>query len=115
MRRFPLKGCEGPTGLVYAPDQRLILSARANGIAADSTPAGRQIVQLRVGPLSIIILGARPMIIGSVSMARGAKTAALAATGRIYISSAQFEALICTARPQTVKYSFEVLVIGHTK
>lgn len=56
------------------------------------------------------------MIIGFVSTARGAKTAALgAATSRIYISSAQFEALIGTARPQTVKYSFEVLVIGHTK
>ncbi len=56
------------------------------------------------------------MIIGSVSTARGAKTAALdAATGHIDISSAQFEAQIGTSRPQTFKYSFEVLVIGHTK
>ncbi len=44
-RRFPLKGCEGPTGLVYAPDQGLILSGCANGIAAVSTSAGRQIAQ----------------------------------------------------------------------
>ncbi len=56
------------------------------------------------------------MIIDAVSTARGAKTAALdAATGRIYISSAQFEVLIGAARPQTVKCSFEVLVIGQTK
>jgi hypothetical protein len=44
------------------------------------------------------------MIIGSVSTARGAKTAALdAATGHIDISSAQFEAQIGMSRPQTVK------------
>ncbi|MGG2329495.1 YncE family protein, partial [Salmonella enterica] len=48
LSRFPLKGCDGPTGVVYGEGQ--ILSACANGVAIVSSPDGKLIASLKVGP-----------------------------------------------------------------
>jgi DNA-binding beta-propeller fold protein YncE len=39
--RFPLKVCDGPTGIAYAADAGEIVSACANGLAIVSAPDGR--------------------------------------------------------------------------
>src|SRR3954454_2745372 len=47
--RFPLQGCDGPTGIAYDPASREVLSACANGVAIVSAPNGRQIARLSIG------------------------------------------------------------------
>jgi YVTN family beta-propeller protein len=134
--RFPLKGCDGPTGIVYAADVGQILSACANGVAIVSAPDGRQLASLKVGPgpdgavydagrhlafipsggdgtLSVIRLGAKPAVIGAVATTKGARTVALdAATGRLYLPSATYLPAVGGARPQMVPGSFQVLVVA---
>jgi DNA-binding beta-propeller fold protein YncE len=134
--RFPLKGCEGPTGIAYAADAHQILSACANGMAIVSAPNGRQIASLKLGlgpdgavydatrhlafvpsggdgTLAIIRLGAKPAVIGSVATAKGARTVALdPATGRLYLPSAKYMPAVGGARPQMVPGSFQVLVVA---
>ena len=48
--RFPLQGCDGPTGIAYAADVHRIISACANGVAIVSAPDGHQIARLAIGP-----------------------------------------------------------------
>jgi YVTN family beta-propeller protein len=134
--RFPLKGCEGPTGLAYAPDRHLIISACANGVAVISSPNGRQMASLTVGPrpdgalydaarhlafvpsggdgtLAVIDLASTPKMIARVQTAKGARTAALdPSSGRIYLPSAQFAPPVGNARPQPVAGTFAVLVVA---
>jgi DNA-binding beta-propeller fold protein YncE len=120
--RFPLKGCDGPTGIAYATDVRQIVSACANGVAIVSAPDGRQLANLKVGPgpdgavydigrhlafipsggdgtLSIIRLGTKPAVIGATTTAKGARTIALdASTGRLYLPSAKYLPAVGGAR-----------------
>ncbi len=134
--RFALAGCDGPTGLAYAPDAKLILSACKNGVAKITAADGHEVASLTVGArpdgalydlkrhlafvpsggdgtLSIISLTPTPKIIGQVATAKGARTAALdAATGRIYLPSAQYAQPVGTARPSAIPGSFEVLVVA---
>ncbi len=134
--RFPLKGCDGPTGIAYATDVRQIVSACANGVAIVSAPDGRQLASLKVGPgpdgavydigrhlafipsggdgtLSIIRLGTKPAVIGATTTAKGARTVALdASTGRLYLPSAKYLPAVGGARPQMIPGSFQVLVVA---
>jgi YVTN family beta-propeller protein len=134
--RFPLKGCDGPTGLAYAPDRHLILSACANGLAVISTPKGRPIASLAIGPrpdgalydatrhlafvpsggdgtLAVIELASAPEVIARVQTAKGARTAALdPSSGRIYLPSAEFAPPVGNARPQPVAGTFAVVVVA---
>ena len=47
--RFPLAGCDGPTGIVFAQAANEIVSACANGVAIVSAPDGHLVATLPVG------------------------------------------------------------------
>ena len=136
LTRFPLKGCDRPTGLAYSPEARLILSACANGVAKLSAPDdGREVASLAIGPrpdgalydgrrglafvpsggdgtLAVIRLSPTPQISQRLETAKGARTAALdPSTGRLYLPSAQYAPAVGTARPAPVPGSFAVLVV----
>ena len=50
LSRFPLQGCDGPTGIAYDAASREILSACGeNAVAVVSAPDGRQIARLPIG------------------------------------------------------------------
>jgi len=136
IERFALASCDGPTGLAYAPDVKLILSACKNGVAKITAADGHEVARLAVGPrpdgalydidrhlafvpsggdgtLSIISLSPIPKVIGVVATAKGARTAALdTSTGRIYLPSAKFASPVGNARPSVIPGSFEILVVA---
>jgi DNA-binding beta-propeller fold protein YncE len=136
LRRFPLQGCEGPTGIAYAPDVKQILSACANGVAVISAPDGHRIASLAVGPrpdgavydavrklafvpsggdgsLYVIRLATKPEVVQRLETARGARTIALdPRTGRLYLPSARYEAAAGASRPAMVPGSFAILVVA---
>src|SRR5438045_9690245 len=47
--RFPLAGCDGPTGIAYDPAAREIVSACGNGVAVVSAPTGRLVARRTIG------------------------------------------------------------------
>ena len=134
--RFPLKGCDGPTGIAYAPDVRRIISACANGLAIVSAPDGNQIARLAIGlrpdgalydplrklafvpsggdgTLAVIRVAGKPEVVAQVKTAKGARTAALdPETGRIYLPAAQYAAAIGDARPAMLPGTFAVLIVA---
>lgn len=135
--RFPLKGCDGPTGIAYDPASREILSAcGGNAVAIVSAPDGRQVAQLPIGKgadgaafdakrglalvpagrdgnLTLIRLGATPKVIGQVQTAVSARTIAVdPATGRAYLPSAKLAPAAAGERPKPVPGSFRVLVVA---
>jgi hypothetical protein len=138
VRRFALAGCDGPTGIAYAPDSKLILSACANGVAVVSTPEGRQVASLKIGPradgaiydnrrrlafvpsggdgtLAVIRLSGAPTVVATVQTAVGARTVALdEKSGKLYLPSAQYLPAVGTARPGMVPGSFRVLIVSPT-
>jgi YVTN family beta-propeller protein len=134
--RFPLKGCDGPTGIAYDAAAREVLSACANGVAIVSSPGGRPVASLQIGPrpdgalyddkrhlafvpsggdgtLAVIALGAKPKVVATVATAKGARTAALdPASGRIYLPSADYGPATGSGRPPMVPGSFAILVVS---
>lgn len=135
--RFPLQGCEGPTGIAYDTTSRQILSACGeNAVAVVSAPDGRQIARLPIGKgadgavfdekrglalvpggrdgnLTIIKLGARPAVVGQVATKVSARTIALdPSTGRAYLPSATLAPAIGNERPKAVPGSFRVIVVA---
>src|SRR3954454_7161223 len=137
LRRFPLAGCEGPTGIAYDPGSREVVSAcGGNAVAIVSAPDGRQIARLPIGKgadgaaidlerhlavipagrdgnLTIIQLGAKPAVVGQVTTAVSARTIALdPTTGRAYLPSAQLISPVGNERPKPAPGSFRVLVIA---
>ena len=134
--RFALQGCDGPTGIAYAPDVDRPISACANGVAVVSTPDGHQVARLAIGPrpdgalydpmcklafvpsggdgtLAVIRMSGKPEVVAQVKTAKGARTAALdPATGRIYLPSAQYAAPIGDARPAMLPGTFAVLIVA---
>jgi YVTN family beta-propeller protein len=136
VRRFPLAGCDGPTGIAYAPEARRLISACANGAAIVSDIHGRKIAVLAIGPrpdgavydsrrhvalipsggdgtLTVIRMAGTPAVVGKVATGQGARTAALdPATGRIYLPSAQYLPAGGSERPKMVPGSFRLLVVA---
>jgi YVTN family beta-propeller protein len=134
--RFPLKGCDGPTGIVYAPAAKRVLSACANGVAVVSGADGALVASLKGGPrpdgavydpkrdlafvpsggdgtLSVIKMSGTPAVLATTPTAKGARTAALdEATGRIYLPAAQYAPAVGAARPAMIPGSFTVLVVA---
>jgi DNA-binding beta-propeller fold protein YncE len=135
--RYPLKGCDGPTGLAYdAADRQLIAACDgatdivamasgqvvqtlptghgADGVAFDAkrklafVPAGRD------GTLSVIqVARGSAKIIDTVATEKGARTLGLdARTGRIYLPSAQFAPAQGGGRPTPIAGTFHLLVVG---
>jgi YVTN family beta-propeller protein len=136
MSRFPLQGCDGPTGIAYDPASREVLSACANGVAIVSAPDGKQIARLPIGKgadgaafdskrhialvpggkdgnLTLIRLGVVPKVVGQVATAVSARTIALdPSTGRAYLPSATLAPAVGNDRPRPVPGTFRVLVVA---
>jgi DNA-binding beta-propeller fold protein YncE len=135
--KYPLKDCDGPTGLAYdAQDGYLIAACNgatailkaktgeqvatlatgkgADGVAYDSkqhlafVPAGRD------GTLSVIAFDhGKPAIIDTVTTERGARTIAEdERTGRVYLPSATFSIPEGGTRPVMQPGSFHMLIVG---
>ncbi len=136
LSRFPLAGCDGPTGIAYDPPAGEIVSACANGVAVVSAPDGRQIGWLMIGKgadgaaydakrhlvlipagrdgnLSIIRLRPSPAVLAQIPTAVSARTIALdPATGRAYLPSATLAPAVGNERPKAVPGTFRVLVVA---
>ena len=136
VRRFPLAGCDGPTGIAYATDAKLLISACANGKAIVSARDGRMVASLDIGPrpdgalyddrrhvalipsggdgtLSVIALGKAPQVIDRIATAKGARTAALdPVTGRIYLAAANYAPAVGKDRPKAIPGSFRLIVLA---
>jgi DNA-binding beta-propeller fold protein YncE len=135
--RWPLPGCDGPTGLAYNPRDKLLIAAcdgatavvraadghvvamlptgkGADGAAYDARqrlafiPAGRD------GTLSVIgFSGGKPQVLETVPTQRGARTIALdERTGRLYLPSATYVVSSQTGRPTPVGGTAQVIVVG---
>jgi YVTN family beta-propeller protein len=136
LNRFPLQGCDGPTGIAYDPAARELISACANGVAIISAPDGRQIARLPIGKgadgaafdakrhialvpagrdgnLTLIRLQPVPKVVGQIATAVSARTIALdPVTGRAYLPSAKLAPPMGNERPKPVPGSFRVLVVA---
>lgn len=135
--RWALAGCDGPTGLTYDSQDRLLIAAcdgatalvrtdsgkvqllltgkGADGVAYDPkrrlafTPAGRD------GTLSVIAIDkGQGRVVATIPTQRGARTIAIdERTGRLYLPTAQYQAAAATGgRPSATPGTFEVLVVG---
>jgi YVTN family beta-propeller protein len=136
IRRFPLEGCDGPTGIAVDPHSDEIVSACANGVAIVSAPDGRKIAALPIGKgadgaafdpkrnvalvpagrdgnLTILRLGAKPAVMDQVATAASARTIAIdPLTGRAYLPAATLALAPGGERPKPVPGTFRVLVIA---
>lgn len=135
--RFPLAGCEGPTGIAFDPGSNEIVSACGeNAVAVVSAPDGRQIARLpighgadgaavdaarhlalipagRDGKITVVRLGAKPMVQAQVATAVSARTIALdPTTGRAYLPSASLAPAVGNERPKALPGTFRVLVVA---
>ncbi|MFL6760812.1 MAG: YncE family protein [Sphingomonas sp.] len=134
--RFPLQGCDGPTGIAYDPASNEVLSACANGVAIVSAPDGREVARLPIGKgadgaafdarrhialvpagrdgnLTLIRLQPVPKVVGQVATAVSARTIALdPVTGRAYLPSAKLAPPVGNERPKPVPGTFRVLVVA---
>ena len=134
--RFALAGCEGPTGIAYAPEAKLLISACGNGKAIVSTREGVQRASLSIGTgpdgalydgkrhvalipsggdgtLAVIDVRGTPRVVDRIVTARGARTAALdEATGRVYLSAVDYLPAVGKDRPRMVPGSYRILVLA---
>ena len=136
VRRFALAGCDGPTGIAYAPEARRLISACANGKAIVSDTSGRLVASLaigegpdgaeydarrhvalvpsgRTGTLAVIDVRGTPRVVQTLVTAKGARTIALdPTTGRAYLPSAQYLPAIGKDRPKMIPGTFRLLVVA---
>jgi YVTN family beta-propeller protein len=137
---WPMAGCEEPSGLAYAADAKVLISACANGTAKVlSSTSGKGIASLTIGEkpdaafydarrhlayipsggdgtLSVIAVRG-PMdvaVIDKVTTKIGARTGALdPVSGKIYLPSADYGAPATPGARQSMRPgSFAVLVLG---
>jgi len=136
LRREPLPGCDGPTGIVYDPATRETVSACANGVAAVLSETGKPVASLTIGKrpdgaaidtrrrvvlvpsgadgtLSIIQLSPSPKVVATVQTAKSARTIALdPATGRAYLPASDLQPAVGNERPKAVPGTFRILVVA---
>jgi len=136
VRRIALPGCDGPTGLAYAPGGVLI-SACGNAVAKLVRAAdGKLLGDVAIGPRpdgafvdpvrrrayipsggdgTLAILdtsGPVPRKIATVATQRGARTGAVdPESGRVYLPAARYEPAASGQRPKMVPGSVELLVV----
>lgn len=133
---WPLEACDGPTGLAYDPQDKLLIAAcdgttnlvrASDGKVVASLPTGKGadgaaydpkrhvafVPAGRDGTLSVIgFEKGQGKIVETVPTQRGARTLALdTRTGRVYLPTAQFQAA-SGGRPGMVPGSFQVLVVA---
>jgi DNA-binding beta-propeller fold protein YncE len=136
LRREPLPGCDGPTGIAYDPATKETLSACANGVAVVLSAAGKPIASLTIGKrpdgaafderrhvalvpsgadgtLSVIELSPRPQVVATVQTGKSARTIALdPSTGRAYLPASELQAPVGNERPKAVPGTFRILVVA---
>ena len=136
IRREPLPGCDGPTGIVYDPATKETLSACANGVAIVLSATGKPIASLTIGKrpdgaafderrhvalvpsgadgtLTIIQLAPTPHVVATVPTAKSARTIALdPSTGRTYLPAADLQPPVGNERPKAVPGTFRILVVA---
>ena len=136
--RYPLAGCEEPTGLALDSATGLLLAACSNqkavaiqakdGAAVATLPIGerpdgaifdanRKLFFIPCGAGNIAVIGEKlgmPAVIATVPTANGARTAALdPKTGKLYLPTADFKAPAEGEQRHTVvPGTFRVLVVG---
>lgn len=135
---WPLKGCDGPTGLAYDPQDHLLVAAcdgttvlvrTSDGRVVQTLPTGRGadgaaydarrhlafVPAGRDGTLSVIAFDkGRGRIAQTTPTQRGARTLAEdERTGRVYLPTAQYApAAAPGGRPTPVPGAFQVLVVA---
>lgn len=138
LARYPLTGCDGPTGLAYDAADRLLIAGcdgssdvvdaksgkvvqtLATGKGADGAvfDARRKLAFVsagRAGTLAVISLaGGKPVLVDTVPTQVGARTIALdPRSGRLYLPTAKYlPPATPGGRPTTQPGSFQVLVVG---
>ena len=136
--RYPLTGCDGPTGIVYDAADRMLIAAcdgatvfvdAATGKALQTLPTGagadgvafdpRQKLAFvpsgRTGTLSVIaVRRGKSKIAEVVKTQVGARTIGLdERTGRLYLPTSRFGASVTPGgRPPRLPGTFELLVVG---
>jgi len=138
LARYPLAGCDGPTGIVYDAADRLLIAAcdgttvvvdpksgkvvqtlatgkGADGVAFDAKQKLAFVPAGRAGTLSVISFASgKGVIVDTVPTQVGARTIGLdERTGRLYLPTAKFAApAMPGGRPTVEPGSFQVLVVG---
>jgi YVTN family beta-propeller protein len=136
IRREPLPGCDGPTGIVYDPATKETVSACANGVAVVLSSTGELVDSLTIGKrpdgaafdasrhlvlvpsgadgmLFVIELSPRPRVVATVPTAKSARTITLdPSTGRAYLPAADLQPVVGNERPKAVPGTFRVLVVA---
>ena len=139
IRREPLPGCDGPTGIAYDPATKETLSACANGVAVVLSAAGKPVASLTIGKrpdgaafderrhlalvpsgadgtLSVIELSPTPRLVQVVPTAKSARTIALdPSTGRAYLPATDLQAPVGSERPKAVPGRFRILVVAPSR
>lgn len=136
LRRIPLPGCEGPTGVAYYPARKWVIAAcdgatdvvdartgklvktlktgkEADGVAIDAR-RGLAFVPGREGSLSILSLrGRSPAVVQVLKTEANNRTLALdERSGRVYLPVAQLAPAPDGQKPTPVPGTFHVLVVG---
>jgi DNA-binding beta-propeller fold protein YncE len=135
--RYPLAGCDGPTGIAYdAADKQLIAACDGSTVVVDAT-SGKVVATLptgkgadgvafdpkqklafvpagQAGTLSVVSIGkGKASIVDTVKTQVSARTIALdPRDGRVYLPSAEFGPRPATGRPPLIPGSFKILVVG---
>lgn len=136
IRREPLPGCDGPTGILYDPATKETLSACANGVAVVLSAAGKPVASLTIGKrpdgaafderrhvalvpsgadgtLSVIELSPKPRVVATVTTAKSARTIALdPSTGRAYLPATDLQPAVSNERPKAIPGTFRILVVA---
>ena len=136
LRREPLPGCDGPTGIVYDPATRETVSACANGVAVVLSESGRPVASLTIGKrtdgaafderrhvalvpsgadgtLSVIQLSPSPRVLATIPTAKSARTIALdPSTGRGYLPAVDQQPPVGNERPKAIPGTFRILVVA---
>jgi DNA-binding beta-propeller fold protein YncE len=138
LTRYPLAGCDGPTGLAYdAADKQLIAACDGSTVVVDA-PTGKIVATLSTGKgadavaydpgqklafvpagqdgtLAIVSIGkGKASIVDTVKTQVSARTAAIdLRSGRIYLPAAEFGPRPAGGgRPPVIPGSFKILVVG---
>jgi len=138
---YPLKGCEGPTGLAYAGDAGVLIAACANGVAKvirASDGADLATLAIGLGPDAVIYDPVRHLafipcgrdgvleviavrsasdiaIVQRLKTLVGARTGAVdPQTGKVYLPTAHFVAPAPGVKPVATPGTYELLVVSPT-
>ncbi|HXA39776.1 MAG TPA: hypothetical protein VNW53_12310 [Phenylobacterium sp.] len=138
LTRYPLAGCDGPTGLAYdAADKQLIAACDGSTVVVDA-PTGKIVATLPTGKgadavaydpgqklafvpagqdgtLAVVSIGkGKASIVDTVKTQVSARTAAIdLRSGRVYLPAAEFGPRPAAGgRPPVIPGSFKILVVG---